>query len=55
MTDVSQCPFCELRFAARWELKHHLENEHPGRIVEKERGDFEVIVEDDDPNDPPPL
>ena len=55
MTDVSQCPFCELRFVARWELKLHLESEHPGRIVEKERGDSEVIVEDGDPNDPRPL
>jgi hypothetical protein len=54
VSDVAQCPFCELRFRARWELKLHLEAEHPGRITEKER-DGEVIVEDSDPNDPRPL
>jgi hypothetical protein len=24
-----QCPYCELRFAQRWELEHHLRTEHP--------------------------
>ncbi len=55
MPDVSQCPFCELRYAAKWELKLHLESEHPGRIVEKDRSEGEVIVETDDPNHPRPL
>ncbi len=55
MVDVSSCPFCELRFAARWELKLHLEAEHPGRIVEKDRSGGEVVVEDTDPNHPRPL
>lgn len=51
--DVAQCPFCELRFAARWELKLHLESDHPGRVRDKDAG--EVIIEDSDPNDPKPL
>ena len=55
MADVSQCPFCELRFTAKWELTLHLDADHPGRIREKDRSDGEVIVEDDDPNDPRPL
>jgi hypothetical protein len=24
-----QCPYCQLRFAQRWELEHHLRTEHP--------------------------
>ena len=48
MPDISQCPFCELRFPAKWELKAHLESDHPGRIVEKDRSDGEVIIEDSD-------
>ena len=32
MTDTAQCPFCELKFVARWELKLHLES-----------GDLEVV------------
>jgi len=55
MVDVSQCPFCELRFPAKWELKAHLESDHPGRITEKDRSEGEVVVEDADPNDPKPL
>ena len=54
MSDVSQCPFCELRFQAKWELKAHLESDHPGRIQEKDRDDG-TIIEDGDPNDPRPL
>jgi hypothetical protein len=54
MTDVSQCPFCELRFQARWELKAHLESDHPGRIEEKQRAG-DAVVEDGDPDDPRPL
>ena len=54
MTDVAQCPFCELRFQARWELKAHLESDHPGRIEEKQRtGD--PVVEESDPDNPRPL
>lgn len=55
MTDVKQCPFCELRFQAKWELTAHLEAEHPGRIEEKDRDRGAVIVEEGDPNDPKPL
>lgn len=53
MTDVSQCPFCELRFQGRWELKLHLDAEHPGRI--RERDDPTVVIEDNDPLDPESL
>lgn len=55
MAEVHQCPFCELRYAAKWELTLHLDAEHPGRIREKDRGDGEVIVEVNDPDDPRPL
>ena len=54
MPDAAQCPFCELRFQARWELKLHLDSDHPGRIIDKERGG-QTIVEDNDPDDPRPL
>lgn len=53
MTQTAQCPFCELRFVARWELKLHLDAEHPGRIRDKDTG--EVVVEEHDPDDPKPL
>ena len=53
MSDPSQCPFCELRFVARWELKLHLDADHPGRLEDKDKG--EVLVEDNDPADPRPL
>lgn len=55
MSDTAQCPFCELRFVARWELKLHLADEHPGRIKEKEDPELVVLVEENDPNDPKPL
>ena len=29
MSDVRQCPECELRFGSDWELKEHLAVEHP--------------------------
>jgi len=29
-----QCPECPLRFASENELRHHLANDHPGRISE---------------------
>jgi hypothetical protein len=29
MSDVDQCPYCELRFARRVELKDHIEHDHP--------------------------
>jgi hypothetical protein len=54
MADAAQCPFCELRFQGRWELKLHLDSDHPGRITEKERGG-RTIVEDNDPDAPEPL
>ena len=53
MTDTAQCPFCELRFTARWELKLHLDDEHPGRVRDKDGG--EVLIEDNDPDAPKPL
>lgn len=53
MSDVAHCPFCDLRFAATWELKLHLDGDHPGRIVDKDAG--EVVIEDGDPHDPDPL
>lgn len=55
MDETAQCPFCELRFVARWELKLHLDAEHPGRIREKEDTKLEVLIEDNDPDDPKPL
>lgn len=54
MSDVTQCPFCELRFVARWELRLHLDAEHPGRINDPDR-DLDVIIEDNDPDHPRPL
>lgn len=51
--DSSQCPFCELKFLGRWELKLHLDSDHAGRIKPKDSGD--VIIEDGDPNAPRPL
>jgi hypothetical protein len=38
-----QCPFCELRFAAKWELEAHLADSHPER-----EADPEDDPEDDD-------
>jgi hypothetical protein len=32
MTDVHQCPYCELRFRARTELDDHVATEHPGPV-----------------------
>ena len=29
--EAHQCPYCELRFAAQWELKLHLDEAHPDR------------------------
>ncbi|MGH9209601.1 MAG: hypothetical protein ACRD2C_02865 [Acidimicrobiales bacterium] len=29
MTDVHQCPFCELRFISRNELQDHISEAHP--------------------------
>lgn len=55
MPETAQCPFCELRFVAKWELKLHLEADHPGRIRTKDEIDPAVLVEDGDPNDPRPL
>jgi hypothetical protein len=46
-----QCPFCELRFAAKWELEAHLADSHPERVAERvaER----EAERDDDPEDDP--
>ena len=32
MSDVSQCPRCELRFPNRVELESHLALDHPGAV-----------------------
>jgi hypothetical protein len=29
--EAHQCPYCELRFATQWELKLHIQNDHPDR------------------------
>ena len=36
MTDIHQCPRCELRFETRTELEDHLANEHPGGLDDDE-------------------
>lgn len=33
MTEVHQCPFCELRFALVTELQTHIHIDHPDRKV----------------------
>ncbi|HSP02819.1 hypothetical protein NHL50_19350 [Acidimicrobiia bacterium EGI L10123] len=53
MTETAQCPFCELRFSARWELKLHLDAEHEGRVRDKD--DAHVAIEENDPDNPKPL
>jgi len=37
--EARQCPFCELRFAAQWELELHLDDSHPDRDIGDEPGD----------------
>lgn len=32
MTDVHQCPYCELRFVSRNELEDHASLEHPRAV-----------------------
>jgi hypothetical protein len=32
MVEVHTCPFCELRFANRVEVEHHITVDHPGHI-----------------------
>jgi len=39
MTDVLQCPYCDLRFTSRSELEQHKAFDHPGK-------DDEVAVEE---------
>ena len=29
MSEVHQCPECELRFASKWELEDHKASDHP--------------------------
>lgn len=53
MSETAQCPFCDLRFIAQWELKLHLDAEHAGHVRDRDGG--EVLIEDNDPNDPKPL
>lgn len=50
---VHQCPRCELRFAAKWELQAHLDADHPGAVKPKDRTG--ITVEDTDPEHPEPL
>jgi hypothetical protein len=33
MSDVHQCPFCELRFVNLAELNFHIQQDHPDRKV----------------------
>ena len=42
MAQSAQCPFCELRFSADWEVKTHIDAEHPGRIRDKDDAEIEV-------------
>lgn len=37
MSDVHQCPFCELRFVSLAELKAHIALDHPDRTVPDRR------------------
>lgn len=32
MTDVHQCPYCELRFVSRNEVEDHVSLEHPRSV-----------------------
>jgi hypothetical protein len=34
--EVHQCPYCELRFAAKWELDAHIAADHPDRVDEED-------------------
>jgi hypothetical protein len=44
MSDVSQCPRCELRFPNRVELESHLSLDHPGAV----RKEDEAVDDDTD-------
>lgn len=37
MTDVLQCPYCELRFTSRSELEQHKAFDHPEAEEEEEK------------------
>lgn len=37
MSDVHQCPFCELRFTNLKELEFHIQLDHPDRQVPERR------------------
>ena len=37
MTDVLQCPYCELKFASQADLKQHLAFDHPDHEVGEEK------------------
>ena len=37
MTDVHQCPYCELRFVTLAELKAHIAEDHPDREIPERR------------------
>jgi hypothetical protein len=39
MSDVHQCPYCELRFPNRVELSSHISFDHPGAMPEEEADD----------------
>jgi hypothetical protein len=45
VTDVHQCPYCELRFTSRNELEDHVSLEHP-RTVDDDTAQV------DEPHDP---
>jgi hypothetical protein len=36
MSHVHQCPECELRFAAEWELTDHLAQSHPAEEAQQD-------------------
>lgn len=47
MTDVLQCPYCDLRFTSRSELEQHKAFDHPRK--EEEVADEEPAAEIDQP------
>ena len=44
VTDVRQCPYCELRFVSRNEVEDHVALDHPRRVDD----DTDDIADTDD-------
>jgi hypothetical protein len=42
VTDVHQCPYCELRFVSRNEVEDHVAGDHPRTV------DDDTVPSDDD-------